>query len=177
MRSDLDLLGPLRRVLPRDAILVADITRLAYIMLAEFPVYYPRTFLHPAGFVSMGYGLPAALGAKTAFPQRMVAAVVGDGCFQMSGMELATMVQEKLPVLIILLNDGSLSLIKAIQERHYQGRILGVDLVNPDFGQLARAFGVRSWQVDSDAAFETALGEAVAHDEPALVEVRIGKAG
>ncbi len=63
-----DLVGPLRRVLPRDAIVVADITRLAYILLAEFPVYTPRTFLHPAGYVSMGYGIPAALGAKAALP-------------------------------------------------------------------------------------------------------------
>src|SRR5262249_6944424 len=74
-----DLLGTLRQTLPRDAILAADITRLSYILLSEFPVYEPRTFLHPAGFVSMGYGLPAALGAKAAFPERTVVAVAGDG--------------------------------------------------------------------------------------------------
>ena len=106
----LDLLAALRRALPRDAILAADITRLSYILLSEFPVYEPRTFLHPAGFVSMGFGLPAALGAKAAFPERTVVAVVGDGCFLMSGMELATAVQENLPVVVILVNDGSLSL-------------------------------------------------------------------
>ena len=89
----LDLVGPLRRVLPRDAIVVADITRLSYILLAEFPVYQRRTFLHPAGFVPMGYGIPAALGARAAFPERTVVAVVGDGCFQMCGMELASAVQ------------------------------------------------------------------------------------
>src|SRR5207248_6449392 len=124
----LDLLGPLRRALPRDAIIAADITRLSYIMLAEFPVYEPRTFLHPAGFVSMGYGLPAALGAKAAFPERTVVAVAGDGCFLMSGMELATAVQENLPIIVVLISDGSLSLIKAIQHRRYENRFLGVDL-------------------------------------------------
>jgi acetolactate synthase-1/2/3 large subunit len=97
---------------------------------------------------------------------------MGDGCFLMTGMELATAVQERLPVVVVLVNDGSLTLIKAIQQRRYEGRYLGVDLVNPDFGQLARAFGVRSWRADSDAAFETALREAVALDEPALIEVR-----
>jgi acetolactate synthase-1/2/3 large subunit len=172
----IDLLGPLRRTLPRDAILAADITRLSYILLAEFPVYEPRTFLHPAGFVAMGYGLPAALGAKAAFPERTVVAVMGDGCFLMSGMELATAVQERLPVVVILVNDNSLSLIKAIQHRRYEDRYLGVDLRNPDFGLFARAFGVPSWSVSSDDEFETALREAIGLKEPSLIEVRLEKA-
>jgi acetolactate synthase-1/2/3 large subunit len=171
-----ELLGPLRQVLPRDAILVADITRLSYILLAEFPVYHPRTCLHPAGFVAMGYGIPAALGAKAAWPNRTVVTVLGDGCFLMCGMELATAVQEKLPIVMILVNDSSLTLIKAIQQRRYEGRFLGVDLLNPDFGLFARAFGVRFWRADSDATFETALREAVGCGEPALIEVRPGDA-
>jgi acetolactate synthase-1/2/3 large subunit len=169
----LDLLGPLRRVLPRDAIICADITRLAYIMLADFPVYQPRTFLHPAGFVSMGHGLPAALGAKAAFPERTVVTVVGDGGFLMSGMELATAVQEKLPVVVVLINDNCLTLIKAIQERRYEKRFLGVDLHNPDFGTFAKAFGVSCWRTDSDSTFESALREAVALNQPALIEVQV----
>jgi acetolactate synthase I/II/III large subunit len=172
----LDLVGPLRRVLPRDGIVAADITRLGYIMLAEFPVYEPRTFLHPAGFVAMGHGLPAALGAKAAFPGRAVVAIVGDGCFQMCGMELATAVQEKLPVVTIVINDGALTLIKAIQQRRYESRFLGVDLLNPDIGTFARAFGVPFWRVDDDATFEVALKEALAADAPALIEVRPGDA-
>jgi len=169
----IDLVGPLRQVLPRDAIVVADITRLSYILLAEFPVFEPRTFLHPAGFVAMGYGIPAALGVKVAFPERTVVTVVGDGCFLMSGMELASVVQEKLPIVIILVNDHCLTLIKAIQERRYESRFLGVDLRNPDFGLFAKSFGVRSWKVDTDAAFATALKEAIACGEPALVEVQV----
>src|SRR5262249_21157489 len=106
----LDPVGPLRRVLPDDAIVVADITRLGYMLLAKFPVYEPRTFLHPAGFVPMGYGIPAALGARAAFPDRPIVAVVGDGCFLMSAMELATAVQEDLPIIIILVNDSCLTL-------------------------------------------------------------------
>ena len=170
---DLDLVPHLRQALPRDAIVAADITRLGYILLAEFPVYEPRTFLHPAGFVAMGYGIPAALGAKAAFPERTVVALVGDGCFLMCGMELATAVQENLPIVIVLINDSSLTLIKAIQQRRYDGRYLGVDLQNPDFAALARAFGVRAWQVDSERAFAHALREAVVSAETALIEVRL----
>jgi acetolactate synthase-1/2/3 large subunit len=169
----LDLVGPLRRALPRDVIITADPTRLSYILLAEFPVYAPRSFLHPAGFVTMGYAIPAAIGAKAAFPERTVVAVVGDGCFMMSGMELATMVQEKLPVIVVLVNDNCLTLIKSTQERKYDKRFIGVDLVNPNFGKLADAFGVRYWGVDSDPAFEKALNEAVASKAPALIEVKL----
>jgi len=168
-----DLVGPLRRALPRDGILVADITRLSYILLAEFPAYAPRTFLHPAGFVPMGYGIPAALGAKAACPHKKVLTVEGDGCFLMCGMELASAVQERLPIVVVLINDGSLTLIKAIQDRRYQGRYLGVDLKNPDFGTFAQAFGVQHWRVRDDAAFEQALTQAMAVDEPALVEVML----
>src|SRR5207247_2639799 len=148
---------PLRRGRPSDGIVVADITRLGYILMAELPVYQPRTFLHPAGYVAMGYGIPAALGARAAFPGRPIVAVVGDGCFMMSGMELATAVQEKLLVVVVLINDGSLTLIKAIQQRRYRERYIGVDLLNPDFGLFARAFGVRHRAVETGEDFESAL--------------------
>jgi acetolactate synthase-1/2/3 large subunit len=172
----MDLLEPMRRVLPRDAIIAADITRLGYIMLSDFPIYEPRTFLHPAGFVAMGHGLPAALGAKAAFPDRTVVAILGDGCFQMCGMELATAVQERLPVVSIVVNDGALTLIKSIQQRRYDSRFLGVDLRNPDFGTFAQAFGVQYWRADDDNTFETALREALDANSPALIEVRPGDA-
>jgi thiamine pyrophosphate-dependent acetolactate synthase large subunit-like protein len=172
----LDLLGPLRRVLPPDAIVSADVTRLAYLLMTEFPFNQPRTFLHPAGAVAMGFGLPAALGAKAAFPDRKVVAVAGDGGFMMSGMELATAVQERLPVVVVLVNDNSLTLIRATQERRYGGRCIGVDLRNPDFAGLTRAFGAGYWRADSDEALERALQEALDSDHPAVVEVRPGDA-
>ena len=171
-----DLVGPLRRVLPRDGIVAADVTRLAYVLMAEFPLDCPRTFLHPAGSVAMGYGIPAALGAKAAWPERAVVAVAGDGCFLMSGMELATAVQEGLPVVVVLVNDNTLTLIKATQQRKFGERYIAVDLRNPDFGMFARAFGVRYWRADTDADFEAALRAALAADGPALVEVRPGDA-
>jgi acetolactate synthase-1/2/3 large subunit len=119
----------------------------------------------------MGFGLPAALGAKVAFPGQTVVAVMGDGCFQMTGMELATAVQEKLPIVVVLINDSTLTLIKAIQKRRFGQRYLGVDLRNPDFTHMASAFGVRTWKVTQEGAFESALRAAIACGEPALVEV------
>jgi acetolactate synthase-1/2/3 large subunit len=171
LMAGMDLCSAIRRALPRDAVVVADVTQLAYRMLVDFPVYEPRTFLHPAGGVSMGYGLPAALGAKTALPESAVVAIMGDGCFQMTGMELATAMQERLPVVVVLIHDGSLTLIKMIQHRKYENRFFGVDLRNPDFGMLAKSFGARAWRVESERALEDALGEAVAANEPGLIEV------
>src|SRR5262249_60240570 len=100
------LVPPRPRPVRGYALIAADITPLSFALLAEFPVYTPRSFLHPAGFVPMGYGIPAAIGAKAAFPDKTVVAVVGDGCFMMSGMELASMMQEKLPVIVVLVNDN-----------------------------------------------------------------------
>ena len=167
----MDLCAALRQVIPRDAVVVADVTQMAYRMLVDFPVYLPRTFLHPACSVAMGYGLPAALGAKAALPERAVVTVVGDGCFQMSGMELATAVQENLPVVVVLMNDRSLTLIKALQQHRYGGRYLGVDLRNPDFNLLAQAFGVRYWQATTAETLSAAVESAIACGEPALVEM------
>jgi acetolactate synthase-1/2/3 large subunit len=171
LMAGMDLCGCLRRALPRETIVIADVTQLAYRMLVDFPVYEPRTFMHPAGGVSMGYGLPAALGARAAQPDRPVVAIIGDGCFQMTGMELATAVQEKLPIVLVLVHDGSLTLIKMIQHRRYENRFIAVDLHNPDFGLLAQAFGVRTWRVETEPALETAVREAIAAGEPALVEL------
>ncbi len=167
----LDIVGSLRRALPPDAILAADVTRLAYILMTELPLEQPRSFLHPAGAVAMGYALPAALGAKAAWPARPVVAVVGDGGFLMSGMELATMVQERLPVVVVLVNDNSLTLIRATQARRYAGRFIGVDLHNPDFARFAAAFGV-DYRRAHEADFEKALREALNASRPAVVEVR-----
>jgi acetolactate synthase-1/2/3 large subunit len=168
----IDLVGPLRRVLPPDAILAADATRLTYILMTEFPLEQPRCFLHPAGAIPMGYALPAALGAKAAFPQRPVVAIVGDGGFLMSGMELASAVQERLPVVIVLINDNCLTLIRSTQQRRYGERYIAVDLHNPNFAQFAAAFDVAYWRAPDAAHFEAALRAALAAGRPSLIEVR-----
>jgi acetolactate synthase-1/2/3 large subunit len=169
-----ELLAAMRRVLPADTIFSVDVTRLGYILMREYPLTHPRTWLHPSGSVAMGFGIPAALGAKAAFPQRTVVAVVGDGCFMMSLAELATARQEGLPIIVILVNDNTLTLIKATQQRRYAERYIGVDLLHPDFHTLAQAFGVGYWRADDDTAFESALGAALASGQTALIEVRPG---
>jgi acetolactate synthase-1/2/3 large subunit len=171
-----ELLSVMRQTLPADAILSVDVTRLGYILMTDYPLDHPRTFLHPAGAVSMGFGIPAALGARAAFPERTVVAVVGDGGFLMSGLELATSVQERLPIIIILVNDNSLTLIRSTQKRRYAERYIAVDLHNPDFAQFATAFGVGYSRVDSDEGFQRALQDALHQPRTTVIEVQPGDA-
>ena len=122
---------------------------------------------------AMGYGLPAALAAKVVHPDRLVVCLAGDGDFLMSGQELAVAVQERLPVVVLVVNNAMYGTIRMHQERHYPGRVVGTDLVNPDFAAYARAFGAHGAVVERTADFEGAFEEAVASGLPAVLELRV----
>lgn len=133
-----------------------------------------RTQLAPTSG-AMGYGVPAAIGAKATDPTRTVVAVSGDGCFLMTGQELATAVHHKLGVLFIVVNNGIYGTIRMHQERDYPGRVIGTDLTNPDFVAYAEAFGARAARVETTADFAPTLKEALAYIDtgkgPMLIEI------
>ena len=120
---------------------------------------------------AMGYGVPAAVAAKLVHPERPVVAFAGDGCFLMCAQELATMVANDLDVLVIVVNNGMLATIRMHQERHYPGRVMATDLVNPDFAAFARSFGAYGERVEDTGAFGAALERALAASGPALLEL------
>jgi len=120
---------------------------------------------------AMGYGIPAALAAQLLHPDRTVVAFAGDGCFQMAGQELATMVQERLPILVLVANNGMLGTIRMHQERRFPGRVIATDLVNPDFTAYARAFGLHAERVERSDEFESALVRARESGGPVLLEL------
>jgi acetolactate synthase I/II/III large subunit len=120
---------------------------------------------------AMGYGVPAAVAAKLVHPERPVVAFAGDGCFLMCAQELATMVANDLDVLVIVVNNGMLGTIRMHQERHYPGRVMATDLVNPDFAAFARSFGAYGERVEDTRAFGAALERALAAPGPALLEL------
>jgi acetolactate synthase-1/2/3 large subunit len=121
----------------------------------------------------MGFGLPAAIGAQVALPDREVWAIVGDGGFQMTIHDLATVVQERLPLRIALFNNGYLGLVRQWQEFFYDSRYESTALVNPDFLRLVEAYGIRGWRVTVSSEVEQTLAEARAWDGPAFVEFQI----
>ena len=120
---------------------------------------------------AMGYGVPASLAGKLVHPERPVIAFAGDGCFLMCAQELATMVANDLQILVIVVNNGMLGTIRMHQERHFPGRVIATDLVNPDFAAFARSFGAFGERVEETGAFAAALERALAAGGPALLEL------
>jgi len=167
----------LRAALPRDTIVCCDVGMITYTMYGHFPVYGPQQMLTAAAYIAMGWGLPAALGAKVAAPDRPVVAVTGDGGFLMTAQELATLVQEHLPVVVVLVNDDCLGTIAGIQERRFDGRRFAVDLKNPDFVQLAGSFGVPAERLTQMEAVAPALDRALSAGSPYLLEVKCSALG
>ena len=131
-----------------------------------------RTQLAPCSG-AMGYGIPAALAAKVVFPKRTVVCVSGDGDFLMSGHEFAAAVQEKLPIVVLVVNNGMYGTIRMHQERLYPGRVVGTDLVNPDFAAYAEAFGAYGETVRRTGEVEGAFERALASGRPALIDLRV----
>jgi acetolactate synthase-1/2/3 large subunit len=122
---------------------------------------------------AMGYGVPAAVAAKAIAPERTVICWSGDGDFVMSGQELATAVQYDLPIVVIVVDNAMYGTIRMHQERHFPGRVVGTDLVNPDFAAYARAFGAHGETVDTTAEFAPALDRALDAGTPAVLHLRI----
>lgn len=125
---------------------------------------------------SMGYGLPAAIAAKLADPDRPAVCFAGDGCFLMTCQELATAVQYGANVIIIVINNGSFGSIRMHQDRQYPGHRYGTDLVNPDFLSLARAFGAEAERVEKTEDFEEVFERALRAQRPFLIELPLDPA-
>ncbi|AKH99538.1 thiamine pyrophosphate-dependent enzyme, possible carboligase or decarboxylase [Hoeflea sp. IMCC20628] len=122
---------------------------------------------------TMGYGVPGAVGAQQAFPDRLVVCFAGDGCFLMHGQEFATMVRHQLPIITVVVNNGIYGTIRMHQERDYPGRISATTLTNPDFAAYARAFGGHGETVETTADFAPAFERARASGLPAIIEVKL----
>ncbi len=136
-----------------------------------FKVRKPRTFITSGGLGTMGYGLPAAVGAKLGSPESTVIAVCGDGSFQMSMQELGTIKQEKLGIKIIIFNNSRLGMVRELQKNKYNGRYSQVFLdENPDFVKLAGAYGFDGKRITGNSQVETALKEMLENDKPYLLE-------
>jgi acetolactate synthase-1/2/3 large subunit len=134
----------------------------------------PRTFVTSGGLGTMGYGLPAAIGAKAARPDATVVCVDGDGCFQMTAQELATSVLEGLPVVVVIVNNGWLGMVRQWQEMFYEERFSQTHLTHavPDYAALAEAYGARGFTVDDADDLEGVLAEALACGRTAVVDAR-----
>ena len=177
--GDLDLgefMAVLRRRLPADAVITSgagNFTVWAH-RFYEFSTY-PSQLAPRSG--AMAYGIPAALAAKALHPERVVVCIAGDGDFMMSGLELATAVQYQLPIVIFVVNNRMYGTIRMHQERHFPGRVVGTDLVNPHFAAYAAAFGAHGEVVTRTEDLEAAVERALGAGRPAVVELVVDQEG
>jgi 5-guanidino-2-oxopentanoate decarboxylase len=170
-RKHARVLDALRTALPVDGIVASDMTQIAYTGNYHFPSERPRSWFHPLGYGTLGYAMPAAIGAKLAAPDRAVVALTGDAGFLFTVQELATAVELGLPIAILLWNNDALA---QIAEGMVEQGIpeIGVRQRNPDFIALGKAFGCRTATPDSADALKAALTGAFRADGPTLIEVR-----
>jgi acetolactate synthase-1/2/3 large subunit len=166
------VIATLSKELPEDAIVTNGAGNYAGFLHKYFQYKGYGTQLAPASG-SMGYGLPAAIAAKLAHPDRPVVALAGDGCLMMTAQELATAVQYALPIVVIVANNGMYGTIRMHQEIRYPGRVVGTTLVNPDFIALAHSFGAAAERIEATETFPAALRRALNAGRPALIELCI----
>ena len=166
------VMAHLRQMLPADVILTNGAGNFT-VWPNKFFAFGPAARLLAPQSGAMGYGVPAAIAAKIAAPERTVVCFAGDGDFQMNGQELATAQQYGACPIILILNNGTYGTIRAHQERTYPGRVSGTDMTSPDFAALARAYGFYGERVETTEAFPAAFDRALAAKTGAILDLNI----
>lgn len=170
-RPSLPIMSEMREVLADDAIISVDVTSIAYRAFDEFPITVPRTFLYPCHYITLGFALPAAIGAKLAHPDRQVVAFCGDGGFQMTAYELATAAEHGIDVVFVVINDGGLTAIRGAQAKAFNGRTTDTGMNTPHLADLARTMGARGIRVTHPEKFQAVFADVLDLEGPTVVEV------
>jgi len=157
----------------RDAIIVTDVGQHQMWEAQYYKHEKSRSLITSGGLGTMGFALPAAVGAKVARPDADVWVVCGDGGFQMTMAEMATIVQENLKVNIAIINNGYLGMVRQWQEFFYDRNYEATPLLNPDFAKLGEAFGIRSMVVRKRAEVVPTVRAVHAHDGPVLIDFKV----
>jgi len=170
----LRLIKAMRDCLDRDAIITTEVGQNQMWAALNFKVFNPRTFISSGGLGTMGFGFPAAIGAKVAKPDFPVVDIAGDGSFIMSEQDLATCVSEQIPVIVIVLNNSMLGMVAQWQRLFYNRRYSWSKLGNlPDFVKLAEAYGAQGFRVETIRDFSRVLKKALKSDLTTVIDVPI----
>lgn len=170
-----EVINQLSKITNGDAIIVSDVGQHQMITSRYFKYKDPRTNITSGGAGTMGFALPAAMGAKLALPQKEVIAIIGDGGFQMTAQELGTIMQYNIPVKIIVLNNSFLGMVRQWQELFHQKRYSSTEMTNPDFIKLAEAYNIPARRVKNRSDLQSALKSMLKSDTSFFVEVVVGK--
>ena len=170
------LIETLHKVTNGDAVVVTDVGQHQMWAAQFYPLKRNRQFLTSGGLGTMGFGLPAAMGAQLACPDQTVVAVVGDGGFQMTNQEIITAVQYKIPLKVVIMNNGYLGMVRQWQEMFYDRAYSEVDLsVSPDFVKLAEAYGAKGLRATTPDELESVLKEGLEYDGVAIMDIVVSK--
>ncbi|MEM3601723.1 MAG: biosynthetic-type acetolactate synthase large subunit [Candidatus Bathyarchaeia archaeon] len=168
------LLSEIRRLLPENAIITTEVGQNQMWAALYLKIYKPRTFISSGGLGTMGFGFPASLGAKVACPEVPVVDIAGDGSFIMTEQDLATSVIERIPVIVVVLNNSVLGMVAQWQRLFYNRRYSQVNLSNvPDFVKLAEAYGAQGFRVNSIEEFISAFKKALNSEVTTVIDVPI----
>ena len=173
VQPQLAYLDVIREVLPRDGIFVDEVCQAGFAGYFGFPVYAPFTYVTSGFQGTLGFGYQTALGAKAVNPDKAVVSINGDGGFMYGVQELATAAQYGLGVVAIVFNNNAFGNVRRDQQQLNDGRLIGSELVNPDFVRLAESFGVEGHRTGSPEDLKPVLERAIENDRPALIEVPI----
>ncbi|MBL8568877.1 MAG: hypothetical protein JNK84_07290 [Phreatobacter sp.] len=175
VQPEMDYLDVIRGVLPPDGLLVEELCQAGFASYFGYPVRKPYTYVSTGFQGTLGYGFPTALGVKVAHPDKPVVSIIGDGGFLFGVQELATAVQYGIGLVTVVFNNEAYGNVRRDQEQRYGNRLIGADLVNPDFLALAKAFGLDGFRVSSPQELRPVLAAAVAKGVPALIEVKVAR--
>jgi acetolactate synthase-1/2/3 large subunit len=170
-----EYLAAIRAELPDDGIYVEDLTQVGYVGRLAFPVYQPRTYIHSGYQGTLGFSYATALGAKVARPDVPVVSISGDGGFMYNVQELATAALHGIDAVAIVFADGAYGNVRRMQKVDYGNRLIGVDLLNPNFPKMADSFGIAGVRATSPEILRHELAAALKRRGPSLIEVPVGE--
>jgi acetolactate synthase-1/2/3 large subunit len=175
LKPQIGFLEAIRAELPEDGIFVDEVTQIGFAARLLLPIYRPRTFLSPGYQDNLGWGYATALGAQHARPDVPVLSISGDGGFLFTSNELATAVRHRIPLTVVVFNDGAFGNVRRIQEETFGNRLIACDLANPDFLRYAESFGAAAERARNPQELRAALKRAFKRrDGPTLIEVPVG---
>lgn len=174
LEPQLSYLNIIRDALGEDGIFVDELTQIGFTSRIVMPVYKPRSFISTGYQGTLGYGFPTALGVKVAKPQTPVVSVAGDGGFMFAVQELATAVQHRIGVVVLLFNNNQYGNVQQMQRNIYGNKVIASDLHNPDFVAMAKSFGAHAFRVDNIDELPQRMREGFSRDLPTIIEIPVG---
>jgi acetolactate synthase-1/2/3 large subunit len=170
-----EVIGQINELSNGDNVIVTDVGQHQMVACRYAEFKQSKSMITSGGLGTMGFCLPAAIGAKMGVPNKQVIAVIGDGGFQMTIQELGTILESKVAVKILLLNNEFLGMVRQWQELFFEKRYASTIMVNPDFQMIAKSYSIKTALIDDRKNLEQGVKEMLEHDGAYFLEVRVGK--